>query len=118
MKEEIKKLWCAALRSGEYKQGTGCLRTRNDEFCCLGVLDDVYAKQTGEDIWELREDGRWYFHDNADILSPKVQDWAELGNGNPNVVDPDDSDVELSLAEFNDDEVPFTTIADMIEKQL
>ena len=28
MKPEIKKLWVDALRSGEYKQGTGRLRTR------------------------------------------------------------------------------------------
>ena len=35
------KRWIAALRSGEYAQGKGYLRTHDDTFCCLGVLCDV-----------------------------------------------------------------------------
>lgn len=31
-----KALWVAALRSGEYKQGKGCLHN-DGKFCCLGV---------------------------------------------------------------------------------
>lgn len=37
------KEWTDALRSGEYQQGTGCLRTGDDNFCCLGVLSDLAA---------------------------------------------------------------------------
>lgn len=36
----IKEDWIKALRSGKYKQGTGCLR-KGDEYCCLGVLCEV-----------------------------------------------------------------------------
>lgn len=36
----IKEDWIKALRSGKYKQGTGCLRKGN-EYCCLGVLCEV-----------------------------------------------------------------------------
>lgn len=41
--------WLEALRSGEYKQGTGALHqvveeTGTHTFCCLGVLGDVCVK--------------------------------------------------------------------------
>ena len=36
---EIKKMWLAALESGEYEQGYGQLYNKlNKAFCCLGVL--------------------------------------------------------------------------------
>lgn len=41
MKEEIKRDWLIALRSGEYKQGKRQLRNCEDgewAYCCLGVL--------------------------------------------------------------------------------
>lgn len=33
--------WIEALRSGNYKQGTGKLRDKNNCYCCLGVLADT-----------------------------------------------------------------------------
>lgn len=42
MDPEIKAKWIAALRSGEYKQGTGRLYDDlTGRFCCLGVLCEV-----------------------------------------------------------------------------
>ena len=40
MNATFKALWLEALRSGDYKQGTGHLHNRagNDGYCCLGVL--------------------------------------------------------------------------------
>lgn len=59
MNPQIKQDWLAALRSGEYPQGTGRLLTkatecmRHDTYCCLGVLCRV------ADI-PIRPDGvRW-----------------------------------------------------------
>ena len=46
MKPEIKQKWINALRSGEYEQGRKSLRDRN-KYCCLGVLCDLHAKETG-----------------------------------------------------------------------
>lgn len=40
MNENAKKL-VEALRSGEYEQGTGVLRSTNNRFCCLGVACDI-----------------------------------------------------------------------------
>ena len=49
MNTEIKKQWGAALRSGEYTQGTGRLKSfptidGEPAFCCLGVLCALHAK--------------------------------------------------------------------------
>src|SRR5579864_8820013 len=40
MTPECKKMWIAALRSGQYKQGKGALSSESG-FCCLGVALDV-----------------------------------------------------------------------------
>jgi hypothetical protein len=37
MKLATRQKWVDALRSGQYKQGRGCLRYE-DRYCCLGVL--------------------------------------------------------------------------------
>lgn len=53
MNPELKEKWLKALRSNNYKQGTGCLRHKAQEtFCCLGVLCDI----SGEGDWELDND--------------------------------------------------------------
>lgn len=50
MTPEIQQ-WLDALRSGKYKQGRDCLRSTDDEFCCLGVACDLLAPNA----WELRD---------------------------------------------------------------
>lgn len=52
MTEEQLNTWIAALRSGEYKQGSGMLRSTNDEYCCLGVCIDAL----GLAKWERADD--------------------------------------------------------------
>lgn len=39
--EEHRKAWIAALRSGNYKQGTQYLRRVDDTYCCLGVACEI-----------------------------------------------------------------------------
>jgi hypothetical protein len=48
MDKTIKKKWVAALRSGEYKQGKSHLHTRNNRYCCLGVLATVIGKRPSD----------------------------------------------------------------------
>jgi hypothetical protein len=43
MPKEMKRKWITALRSGEYKQGTGALKTDDGRYCCLGVLQMVVS---------------------------------------------------------------------------
>ena len=33
--------WVKALRSGKYRQGSGCLRPYGGRYCCLGVANAV-----------------------------------------------------------------------------
>lgn len=115
MNPEIKAKWVAALRSGKYKQGSGYLR-QGVEFCCLGVLCDVYAKNVR---------GRWRAVDGAvykafygyNITLPElVMAWAKLE-------DDGGGDVEISgkrdsLWSHNDNGRTFAEIADAIEAQL
>jgi hypothetical protein len=43
MTDDEARAWVAALRSGEYKQGKGQLKTPEGNFCCLGVANEVMA---------------------------------------------------------------------------
>lgn len=40
MDKELKAKWVEALRSGEYAQDEGCLKSPHG-YCCLGVLREV-----------------------------------------------------------------------------
>lgn len=110
MNPEIKSKWLAALRSGEYKQGKGQLR-KEDNFCCLGVLCDLHAKET-EQKWEVDYVGGNYLN-HCGNLPLAVRDWAGLGSANPKI----EGDW---LSNYNDNEPgkSFAEIADLIEKHL
>jgi len=41
MNQDIKREWVAKLRSGKYEQGRGRLRSKDDQYCCLGVLCEI-----------------------------------------------------------------------------
>jgi hypothetical protein len=45
MNDNMRKV-LVALRSGEYKQARGTLQNTGG-YCCLGVMCDVYEKETG-----------------------------------------------------------------------
>lgn len=38
---ENREKWIQALRSGNYLQGRGVLRSSDDKYCCLGVCADI-----------------------------------------------------------------------------
>jgi hypothetical protein len=116
MKKEIKALWLTALRSGIYKKGEGALNDQQ-HYCCLGVLCDIYQKQTGEGRWEAADDGTLHFRigeaDERDVLPNDVVDWAELPDRNPYF------DEYRAIAEYNDEsETTFEDVADIIEANL
>jgi hypothetical protein len=46
--KEVMDKWIAALRSGQYNQGRGKLKSSNG-YCCLGVLCDVLPSEAG--VW-------------------------------------------------------------------
>ena len=124
MKPEVKALWLAALRSGEYTQGKGALRARTHwrdaaptlEHCCLGVLCDVYHKATGLGKW----DGDTFFisdtDQNENVLPPSVVEWSGLPDANPSLSGDRDPDHD-SLAGANDHGATFDEIADIVENE-
>jgi hypothetical protein len=79
MKADIKKKWVAALRSGEYLQAYSKLRS-GARYCCLGVLCDLYAKDTGRGSWIGDHFAVNTVHYNL-ALPREVQSWAEVHNG-------------------------------------
>lgn len=75
-------LWLAALRSGEYKQGKGHL-CRDDSYCCLGVLCEVYQKNGPGDLVVTHDD--FYqnikrYDGNAEGPPAKVLSWLGYNN--------------------------------------
>ena len=120
MKANIKKLWIAALRSGDYTQSTGRLRRlsragesrKEDKFshCCLGVLGELYCEATNQP-WNSREVG------DGQSLSRAVLTWSGMRCGMGDSVHID-SDILYPLAALNDGGKNFAQIADAIESQL
>lgn len=112
MKEEVKQIWIDALTSGEYNQGVGSLKPTPNTFCCLGVLVDLYAKETGNIPlnWNISD----FKSDEMICLVPKVvAEWAEVPD---EVCRLDIDSGRRSLARINDYGTPFSKIAEIIEE--
>lgn len=106
MDPDIKAKWLAALRSGNYRQGMGWLRTSNG-FCCLGVLCDVVEPSRWGGSHKVNDMLVWS-HDGEDCMKYQWEiDGGLLGE-----------DTQEELATMNDDGKPFAEIADYIENEL
>lgn len=136
MKVDVAERWVAALRSGEYPQGHGALYVADDGedtgFCCLGVLCDLYAKETGLGQWRERTDydghtltSRGFVSVNSHPVSGgavglppyEVTEWAGLKDPSPQFFD---GQHQTSLVALNDgnsrvQRVGFAEIASAIE---
>lgn len=57
MNPELKAKWVAALRSGKYNQGTGCLYSNfKNVYCCLGVLSAIKGVPKSEIVVRGHDD--------------------------------------------------------------
>lgn len=122
----------AALRSGEYTQGKGSLRTGGEgdepKHCCLGVACDVYRKETGQGEWRHVEDTEWRFYTPDGLWAwaalPKAVaewygvSWSEMIGGGDLKVKPPGPVNERYVSYLNDTGRSFEEIADLIEEQL
>lgn len=104
MKPGIKRRWIEALTSGKYKQGRDQLKSPESEYCCLGVLCDLYRRSTERGEWSTSPiDGSPFFRvtrgeeiSEYDVLPPEtVLAWAGL----------DDEAISL-LTTANDGQTP------------
>jgi hypothetical protein len=122
MNPKVKKLWLEALRGGQYQQGSKRLRDKQDHFCVLGVLCDLYVKQRPDCRWKEMEAksgfrivGKREVHWCEDYLIEPVMQWAGLDSQNPLV---EHEGKKTSLSSLNDNGMNFKAIAKLIEKQL
>lgn len=117
MREDIKKRWVEALRSGQYKQGKGCLNN-GKAYCCLGVLCEILRDEVGLE-WIKGSQGNYHARTgnsmNGSYLPDPIMEFAELEDLNPPVIF---GDKPLALAYLNDNVLDFREIADLIESQL
>lgn len=120
MKKEIKEKWVAALRSGDYEQGSLRLRTAEDKYCCLGVLTDLYLKETGGE-WErdVTTSG-WVGAKSSAALAGPVMEWAGLEGDSFVEVEEEYGFSKINrLSVLNDSKsYDFNKIADIIETNL
>lgn len=117
MKQNIKKIWIEALRSGDYKQGTGALRITSENekgetiinHCCLGVLCNLHKKIMKKKGW----DGYNYLGEDC-FIPESVKKWAGLESGNGAFEYKNGE--STSLVSLNDEGKSFKQIANIIEK--
>lgn len=110
MNKRVKGLWIKALRSGKFKQCKAKLRKKvNGEqcHCCLGVLEEIHAAETGTRF----SGGRG---GNNNLLSDTAREWAGLDDADPVLL----PKIPMTAAELNDDGRSFQYIADKIEKYI
>lgn len=130
MKQDIKDIWVAALRSGEYQQTTRYLCRLNVDgtpqgFCCLGVLTDLYAKaHPGEvelDIsftLDVDVPARVYAINHSrytTVLPGAVQKWSGVRSTTGEFPSPTKVGENDELAALNDGGATFAELADVIE---
>lgn len=133
MKKDIAKKWVRALRSGKYKQGKGYLKqftSKNEpRHCCLGVLCELYNDTMKKNhkktlyIEEMQDNSSGTSFVRFDLVDgglPKVvKKWADIKNTLGEFqINCGEYDIEESLADLNDTGKKFSTIADIIEKNV
>lgn len=117
MKKEIAEKWVKALRSGEYKQTTeGCLFD-GEAYCCLGVLCDISEKGHWHNNGSFYDDSG---NGDAEILTVEIREWSGMKwengyTGRECVLKFNDKHF-YTLASANDAGMPFTEIANFIER--
>ncbi len=109
-RDELRKKWIEALRSGKYKQGRNALRPDEDCYCCLGVLCDVSGfGQWGSGLFKshyLLEHERRFEHYDTGLPSSLRQAVGLT------------EDHEVLLVNLNDcgDKATFPVIAEKLEQ--
>jgi hypothetical protein len=119
MKENIKKAWVKALRSGEYKQGKNflCMTDEGvDRYCCLGVLADECLDGEWREFPENAGDRTkliWFYNDGRGVESSQF--FNKILTSDLDIKEENWMDI---LSDMNDSGKTFNEIADWIEKNL
>lgn len=123
----VKAEWLTALRSGDYKQTSGCLRD-SVGYCCLGVLTNIWASENsvewreGESAYTISLPGT---HSEASVMPDFVMRWSHLMHSTGSTLLGTRKETGVSQEEFyvnlgnlNDNGFTFEQIADVIEYAL
>jgi hypothetical protein len=115
-KQRVREL-VAALRSDEYAQGRGMLRTK-EGFCCLGVACDLYGKANGVEwtppVNQPENFRHWEFLGAWTTLPRDVAGWYGFEYGLGELSDPKIGN--LTASQMNDKGSSFAEIADAFER--
>lgn len=121
MNPHVKKKWLEALRERKIgnepiQQGIGLLKKNSNQYCCLGVLCELYRIEQNNGIWketiDLEGNSCFEIFDSFNYLPYPVKIWAELPEGNPRIPE------HGRLAYLNDKPMSFDEIANLIEEYL
>ena len=121
MKKKIMEKWVKALRSGEYKQGEGNLCDSKNNFCCLGVLTELFIQEKHKKTkngkikygWE-EKNGFLIFEGETLFLAKQVMKWSGMNTNSGTIKT--NSLAYKSLANLNDKKFSFKELADIIER--
>ena len=115
IKEKAMEL-VAALRSGKYLQGTGYLKSDYDHYCCLGVACEVAGVKANL----KKDDGCYYYDEHVYLLPDSVMNYFGFGSDDAGRCDGKGITINRKkyqhLPHVNDAGIPFSRIADYIEK--
>lgn len=99
------RMWARALKSGQYQQGKGYMRTNDGKYCCLGVAMDL-ALANGCPVTGMENWGK------SAHLPESVVAWYGLKSQRVYLQSPVAPDRDA--ADLNDTAVSFPKIADRI----
>ena len=120
-KQQVRELWVNALESGEYEQCNMFLHKKfnsSEQFCCLGVLCDLYMKHVGGlEVEYYGQEHNVYYDGHISELPEKVREWVGLHSGaGDSIRSGEFMDKGDSLANLNDRGASFEYIAGIIEQ--
>ena len=121
MTQEDRDEWVAALRSGKYEQTKGVLMHADQvRACCLGVLCDLQAEKglltkRVEKCNVMFQDPNNKYDAQVGLLPYVLTQRFEAKTARCPVTF---HGANRTLAGLNDDDVPFSVIADLIEDQV
>lgn len=99
--------WLDALRSEEYPQIRGALKT-DKGFCALGVLCDLSKLDTWKQ--DIYQQNKYLYLNQIHYLPNQVGEWAEMKKK-------EISDVSHYLMALNDQKVSFLKISELLERK-
>jgi hypothetical protein len=101
--------WCKALRSGEYKQGTGRLQ-KGDSFCCLGVACKEFIPEEHIEFSAITYKGIKVMGGSVASCQPHSPKWLRRVSSIVSKF------TDVGLTTLNDDvNLTFDEIADILE---